>query len=106
MAGIPGEAEEDEAVTADAGHLVGDRAEGTEDAAVILETGSEDFDQHRFAFEPAAQHRSGWRQPDVVAQGDGRVYRTRGVRMRARAKSGLPGNAERVLARLDRFLAA
>src|SRR5450631_2114338 len=96
------QSKKDKTIPVTASDLVGDRAEGTKDPAVVLETGSEDFDQHRFAFEAAPQHGSRWGQPGVVAQGDGRVYRARGVGMRARAKSGLPGYAERVLTRLLR----
>src|SRR6266700_1141441 len=99
MARIRGEAEEYKAVPVPAGHLVGDGAEGTEDPAVILETGGEDFDQHRLAFEAAPEQSSRGREPSVMAQCDGRVYRAGRLRMSPGAESGLPGDRESMLAR-------
>src|ERR1022692_1438310 len=102
MARILAQPEKDKAVTVTAGHFVGDRAEGTEDPAVVLETGGEDFDQHRFAFEAAFEEGSGWWQPGVVAKGDSRVDRARCMGTNPGSKSRLPGDAESMLTRLLR----
>src|ERR1019366_4730020 len=99
MAGFPGEPEEDEAVPVAASHLVGNGAERTEDPAVVLKTGGEDFNEHRFPFKAAPEKCSGWRQPGVMAKRDSRIYRAgRGVS--PGAKSGLPGDCKSMLARL------
>jgi hypothetical protein len=60
MARILAKSEEDIPVTVPAGHFVGDGAQGTEDPAVVLKPGGEDFDEDRFAFEAAFEKGSRW----------------------------------------------
>ncbi len=68
MVRLLSQSEEDKAVPVTASHLVRDGAEGTEDPAVVLETGGEDFDQHRFTFELAPEQGPRWLEPGVMTK--------------------------------------
>src|ERR1700677_4927419 len=74
MARSSGQSEEDEAITITTRHFVGDRAEGTEDPAIIFEAGGKHFNQHCSALELPPEQGAGWREAGVVTKGKGRAY--------------------------------